>query len=89
MPDTFYTVADVAKLIRMSPDSVERLIRSRKLRASNVGGGEKKARWIIASADLQAFLAARSNGAGPTSPAPKSRRKPRSGDIPNYFGGKR
>jgi excisionase family DNA binding protein len=78
------TVAEVAKKIRMSEDSVVRLIRAGTLRASKVGAGTKRARWIIESREVTRFLAAGSN-----TPAPAKKRQgrpaQRKSETPNYF----
>lgn len=78
------TVAEVAKKIRMSEDSVVRLIRAGTLHASKVGAGTKRSRWIIEAREVARFLTAGSNA-----PAPAKKRQKRPARMksatPNYL----
>lgn len=47
----FYTVEEVAEKLRMHPESVRRLIRQGKIKASK--GGNK---WLIEQTDLEKYL---------------------------------
>jgi excisionase family DNA binding protein len=63
----FYTAAEVADILRMTPMGVVRLCRMGKLRAT------KPVRaWLITKADLEAFIADSANG---VKPAPTPRRR--------------
>lgn len=50
------TAADVAPILRVTPFEVTRLCRAKLLKASKPGRS-----WLIAPADLQAYLDAHSN----------------------------
>lgn len=47
----FYTIEEVAEKLRMHPESVRRLIRQGKIKASK--GGNK---WLISPNDLEKYL---------------------------------
>ncbi len=59
------TIKEVAGLIRISRDTVERWVNVGQLRAFNVSPntktGSRRASWRIASDDLERFLEARAN----------------------------
>jgi excisionase family DNA binding protein len=74
------TVGDVAKRLKLSTDSVLSLIRSGRLRASNVGLGKQRPRWRIAPEAIDQFLAER---AAPKR-APRRRRRDR-GSVIEFF----
>lgn len=52
---------DAALAIGVTPWWVRRLIADGELRAINVGGAEKSARWRVDPEDLNAFMRAREN----------------------------
>ncbi|WP_448389728.1 helix-turn-helix domain-containing protein [Microbacterium aurum] len=56
-------VRDAAALLGVTPWWTRRLIATGALRAINVGGPEKAARWRIDPDDLRAFIASRENRA--------------------------
>lgn len=56
----FWTVRELAKQFNKSQDSILGLIRSGKLKASNLGLGTQP-RWYVADADLRDFLEQQSN----------------------------
>lgn len=59
--DTLLSVRDAAVALGVTPWWTRRLIASGELRAINVGGPDKSARWRIAPDDLAAFIKAREN----------------------------
>jgi excisionase family DNA binding protein len=66
------TVADVAKLLSLSPDHVRALIVAGHLAAVNMArevGPGNRARWRVSQAAVAAFQAARSNVPQPAVPA--------------------
>ena len=81
----YLTTAQAAEMLVVAPDKIGDWIKSGQLPAVNVAvhsGG--KARWRIAAADLERFLASRRTG--PTAPLPSPRRRKRSGSYtPKYF----
>jgi helix-turn-helix protein len=76
------TIAEVAKKICQSEDSVMRLIRAGALRASNVGNGTKKARWVVDEAEVVRFIDSRATASAPAKKKPSARKK---SGTPNYF----
>ena len=50
-PNQYYTLAEVAELLKCTPESVRRYIRFGYLKAARVG-----LRWIISWAELKRFL---------------------------------
>lgn len=54
-------VRDASALLGVTPWWTRRLIATGALRAINVGGPEKTARWRIDPEDLRAFIASREN----------------------------
>lgn len=54
-------VREVAHALGVTPWWTRRLIASAALRAINVGGPDKSARWRVAPEDLAAFIRAREN----------------------------
>lgn len=59
--DTLLSVREVAHALGVTPWWTRRLIASGDLRAINVGGPDKSARWRVAPEDLAAFSRAREN----------------------------
>jgi hypothetical protein len=68
------TPPEAAKILRKSPESVISLIRSGSLRASNVGQGAKRPRYLISEDAIADFLAARE--VRPRAKAPRRKRDP-------------
>ncbi len=54
--DSFLTPPEIAKLLRVSPDTVLGWIRRAELRAVNVGSGMKRPRYRVSRASLDEFL---------------------------------
>ena len=78
----YYTIAQIAELLGVSPDKPRDWIADGSLPAINVArhsGG--KARWRVSQADLEAFLLRRRTQ--PPAPAPK--RKKRTTDVTTYY----
>jgi excisionase family DNA binding protein len=76
-----YTVASLAKFLRISDEQVLSHIRAGRIRAANVGGGTLKPRWRISEAAVAAFLESRS-----TTPKQAAQRKPkRTAQEVTYF----
>jgi excisionase family DNA binding protein len=50
--ERFYTVAEAAKILRFSPLTIYRWIKSRKLKAKKIGGKS----YRIKASDLSVFL---------------------------------
>jgi len=50
MDETYYTVEQISKLLRMHPKTIQRYIREGKLRASKIGKG-----WRVTGHDLSVF----------------------------------
>lgn len=50
------TPTEAGELLKLSPKTVVRLIRSGKLRGSAVGNGTKRHRWVIKRSDVMAYL---------------------------------
>lgn len=74
------TIADCAKRLAVSEDSVLALVRSGRLRASNIGLGAIRPRWRVRPSDLETLLDAR------TAPTPAARRrKQRREAMVEYF----
>ncbi len=67
------TTAEAAKQLKLSTDAVCGLIARGRLRAINVGLGQRKPRWRISVEALELFLASRS-----TSPRPPAAKRKRS-----------
>ncbi len=65
-PPILLTPPDVARMLRVSPDSVRTWIRSGKLKAVNLGDGLKKPRYRVTRDSLDLFLAARMIEVKPT-----------------------
>lgn len=83
MSANYFPVRAVAATIRQSPDTVLRLIRAGRLRATNAGLSDKRPRWIVAESDLEDFLRQRQNLPSET---PKAKRvRVKKSKIPNYF----
>ena len=61
--DTPLRVREAADALGVTPWWTRRLIASGDLRAINVGGPDKSARWRVAPEDLAAFIRARENRA--------------------------
>ena len=61
MNQEFLTVNDIAKMLKVQPDKVRGFVHRKELKASNIGAKSTRPRWIIARADFEAFLDARSN----------------------------
>lgn len=61
--DTLLSVRETANALGVTPWWTRRLIASGDLRAINVGGPDKSARWRVAPEDLAAFIRARENRA--------------------------
>ncbi|MDF1477760.1 helix-turn-helix domain-containing protein [Leifsonia sp. H3M29-4] len=57
------SVKDTAAALGITEWWVRQLINSGELRAINVGGAEKAARWRVDPEDLRAFIAGRENRA--------------------------
>jgi hypothetical protein len=76
----YLNTREAAQRIRSSEDRILRLIASGALRASNVGAGATRPRWIIAADDLDAFVRARAN-----QPSTPTRRRRRQTPTPNYL----
>lgn len=55
------TTTEVAELLSITPLWTRRLIRTGQLRATNVGGPEKTARWRVDPEDLAAYIRSREN----------------------------
>lgn len=53
-------LAEVAKRVNKSVETVRRWVRSKKLRAVNLGGSNEGARYGVRDVDLDSFLAERS-----------------------------
>ena len=49
-----YMVPELAKLWRVSPDTIRRLINEKKLKATNIGQGKKRPRYRITADDARA-----------------------------------
>ncbi len=80
--DATLTPADAAVLLHCTSKTVIAHCKSGKLRASNIGNGESKGRWVIQPADLKTFLDVTANRPATTAddPSPKRARtspKPR------------
>ena len=56
MEDKFYTVAEIAKALKVNTRTVLSLIKNKKLSAINVGT-EKRAYWRIFEGQYRKFLA--------------------------------
>lgn len=56
MPEEFMTVEEVAQLLRMSEETVKRLLRGKQLVGYKIGGA-----WRIDRADFAAYLAKQKN----------------------------
>lgn len=56
MNPKYLTTAEAAEILRLTPWQVVNLCRAKKLAASKPSG-----QWLIATADLEAFIAAGSN----------------------------
>jgi excisionase family DNA binding protein len=55
--EKFYTVAEVADLLRLHPDTVRRQIQLGRLRGFGIGGnGVKVARYVISAGHLADYL---------------------------------
>jgi excisionase family DNA binding protein len=77
------TPPEVAKLLRVSPDTVVSWVKSGLLRGYNVGrAGCKRKRFRIDRSDLEDFKASRV-----PCPRVKAARRPQAprGDVPHYF----
>jgi excisionase family DNA binding protein len=61
-PDAMLTVAQVARRLAVSEETVRRYLRDAKLRGVRIG--VNRAGWRIEERDLEAFLRARSNVKG-------------------------
>ena len=59
--DTLLSVREAADTLGVTPWWTRRLIASGDLRAINVGGPDKSARWRVAPEDLAAFIRSREN----------------------------
>lgn len=55
------TVSDAAAAMGVTPWWVRRLIQSGALRAINIGGADRSARWRIDPEDLRAWMVGREN----------------------------
>ena len=64
-PGQWLTIREVAKLLRVSRDTVERWIHAGQLRAIDVSrraqDGSHRAHWRVSSRGLKAFVEARAN----------------------------
>ncbi len=58
-PETFLTVAQVARRLSLNPETVRRWVRSGRLRAFKPGGD--KSGWRVSERSLDALINARSN----------------------------
>jgi excisionase family DNA binding protein len=56
--DQVYSPSEVAKLLRVSPATISRVIRDGKLKAFRVGG-----QWRILGAELQAYIESQTQSA--------------------------
>lgn len=61
--DSLLSVRDASDALGVTPWWTRRLIASGDLRAINVGGPDRSARWRVAPEDLAAFIKARENRA--------------------------
>lgn len=61
--DTLLNVREAADALGVTPWWTRRLIASGDLRAINIGGPDKSARWRVAPEDLAAFIRSRENRA--------------------------
>ena len=61
--DHFLNVREAAVALGVTPWWTRRLIASGDLRAINIGGPDKSARWRVAPEDLAAFIRSRENRA--------------------------
>lgn len=77
------TVSEVAERLRASRRSVLTLVSTGRLRALNVGTGDKRPRWVVDQADLEAFEARRATAPAATR---KMSRRCLVPAVPNYFG---
>ena len=75
------TPAEAAERLSVSSDQILALIRSGRLRASNVGCGSVRPRYRIAPEAIEDLLA----GAVVRSPAPKARRRASRQQVTQYF----
>ena len=73
---SIYTPKQAAKLLHMSEDRVRELCASGELRASNVGKGKLRARWLITGDAIEQFLYDRVVSVDRKQPARK-RRQPK------------
>jgi excisionase family DNA binding protein len=78
---TVLTPPQVAKQLGVDPATVIGWIRSKQLRASNVGKGEQRPRYRIQQSDLDAFLKTRQ----PEPPSPRKQRSQKSGEVIEFF----
>lgn len=79
MDETALTVSDVAKRLKLSPDTVLALIHAGRLAASNVGLGAHRPRWRITPEALDLFVTGRS------APKPAVRRRKRHTAVTEFF----
>ncbi|MFU7558774.1 helix-turn-helix domain-containing protein [Stieleria sp. JC731] len=76
MPDSiepFLTPSEIAKLLKVSPETVIGWIRNGELRAVNVGSGTRRSRFRVSRENLDEFLCLREV----QPPAPRQRRRRR------------
>jgi hypothetical protein len=76
MSEKFLSPPQVARLLRVAPDHVLTLIRSGRLKASNLSLGGDRPRWKVNPADLQSFLDGASNQVPPKPDRRRSIPKP-------------
>jgi hypothetical protein len=77
------TVGEAAERIRRPRAAVLALIRTKQLRAINVGLGSVRPRWVIDEADLEGWEVARANR---PAAVVTTRRRVRMNGVPNYLG---
>lgn len=75
MSAAYYTVTEVAKLLRVNTTKVGTWIDSGELKAINVGSGQKVARYRISQAALDKFLESRTTVKEKPAAKPKRREK--------------
>lgn len=77
-----YTPPTAAQYLGVSPEKIIRWIRLGELVASNITADPSgRARYIITPDALDAFLAARQ----PVPPTPRTKRRRKAGDTPDFF----
>ena len=64
-------IAETAKRLACSTDTVRALISSKRLHAVNLSQGSRRAKWVVPESEIERFLE-------PPAPSPSRRRRSRS-----------